>query len=74
MRELPLSYLDKMVGKGIDGTRVELYGKSYELKVEPFRKPGTGSRIPITMVSKATSGWSREHPPGRGGRALSRQR
>jgi choline dehydrogenase-like flavoprotein len=42
MRGLPLSYLDQMVGKGIDGTSVDLYGKSYELKVRPFPQGRNG--------------------------------
>src|SRR5262249_21276821 len=36
MQGLPLSYLDQMVGAGIDGTRVELDGDQYTLKVRPF--------------------------------------
>jgi choline dehydrogenase-like flavoprotein len=36
MKGLPLSYLDQMVGAGIDGTGVELDGDKYRLKVRPF--------------------------------------
>jgi choline dehydrogenase-like flavoprotein len=42
MRGLPLSYLDKQVGKGIDGTKVELDGKSYALKVRSFPQGRNG--------------------------------
>ena len=42
MRGLPLSYLDKMVAKGINGTKVELDGKSYELKVRSFPQARNG--------------------------------
>ena len=42
MRRLPLSYLDKMVAKGINGTKVELDGKSYELKVRSFPQARNG--------------------------------
>jgi choline dehydrogenase-like flavoprotein len=36
MHGLPLSYLDQQVDKGIDGTSVDLYGKSYPIKVRPY--------------------------------------
>jgi choline dehydrogenase-like flavoprotein len=42
MLKMPLSYLDKMVGRGIDGTTVELAGKSYELKVRTFPQARNG--------------------------------
>jgi len=42
MRALPLSYLDQMVAKGIDGTRVTLDGKSYQLKVRSFPQGRNG--------------------------------
>jgi choline dehydrogenase-like flavoprotein len=42
MRGLPLSYLDKMVARGIDGSKVELDGKSYELKVRSFPQGRNG--------------------------------
>jgi len=42
MRGLPLSYLDKMVAKGVDGTKVELDGASYELKVRSFPQGRNG--------------------------------
>lgn len=36
MHGLPLSYLDRQVAKGIDGTKVDLYGQTYPIKVRPF--------------------------------------
>jgi choline dehydrogenase-like flavoprotein len=42
MRGLPLSYLDQMVARGIDGTTVQLYGDNYELKVRPFPQGRNG--------------------------------
>src|SRR5262249_19416475 len=42
MRALPLSYLDRMVARGIDGTKVELEGKSYPLKVRTFPQARNG--------------------------------
>src|SRR5262249_49253088 len=42
MRAIPLSYLDRMVARGIDGTKVELYGKSYELKVRTYPQGRNG--------------------------------
>jgi choline dehydrogenase-like flavoprotein len=42
MRGLPLSYLDKMVAKGIDGTKLQLDGEEYELKVAPFPQGRNG--------------------------------
>jgi choline dehydrogenase-like flavoprotein len=42
MRGLPLSYLDKLVARGIDGTSVELDGERYELKVRPFPQGRNG--------------------------------
>ncbi len=36
MHGLPLSYLDQQVDKGIDGTSVDLYGESYQIKVRPY--------------------------------------
>jgi choline dehydrogenase-like flavoprotein len=42
MRALPLSYLDQMVAKGIDGTSVRLDGKSYKLKVRRFPQGRNG--------------------------------
>jgi choline dehydrogenase-like flavoprotein len=42
MRGLPLSYLDTVVAKGIDGTRVELAGEHYELRVRPFPQARNG--------------------------------
>jgi choline dehydrogenase-like flavoprotein len=42
MRGLPLSYLDTVVAKGIDGTKVELAGEHYELRVRPFPQARNG--------------------------------
>jgi choline dehydrogenase-like flavoprotein len=42
MRGLPLSYLDKMVAKGVDGMKVELDGEQCELKVRPFPQGRNG--------------------------------
>ena len=42
MRGLPLSYLDKMVAKDLDGTKVELDGEEHELKVRPFPQGRNG--------------------------------
>ena len=42
MLKMPLSYLDKRVGRRIDGTTVELDGKSYELKVRTFPQARNG--------------------------------
>jgi choline dehydrogenase-like flavoprotein len=42
MQGLPLSYLDQMVGKGIDGTEVELGGAAYALKVRAYPQGRNG--------------------------------
>jgi len=42
MRGLPLSYLDRMVAKGVDGTRVRLDGEEFELKIRPFPQGRNG--------------------------------
>ncbi|ARO27962.1 glucose-methanol-choline oxidoreductase protein (plasmid) [Rhizobium sp. TAL182] len=42
MRGLPLSYLDQQVNKGIEGTSVELYDKTYPLKVRPYPQGRNG--------------------------------
>jgi choline dehydrogenase-like flavoprotein len=42
MRGLPLSYLDQMVGNGIDGTEVSLDGARYELKVRSYPQGRNG--------------------------------
>lgn len=42
MKGLPLSYLDKQVAGGIEGTTVELGGEDYELKVRPFPQGRNG--------------------------------
>ncbi len=42
MRGMPLSYLDKMVAKGIAGTEVELDGERYSLDVRPFPQARNG--------------------------------
>ncbi|MCW2539396.1 MAG: dehydrogenase [Frankiales bacterium] len=42
MHELPLSYLDKVVAKGVDGTFVELDGEQFELSVRAFPQARNG--------------------------------
>jgi choline dehydrogenase-like flavoprotein len=42
MKGLPLSYLDQMVAKGIDGSKVELYGEEYPIRVRPFPQGRNG--------------------------------
>jgi choline dehydrogenase-like flavoprotein len=42
MRGLPLSYLDKMVARGVDGTEVEAGDESVTLKVRPFPQGRNG--------------------------------
>jgi choline dehydrogenase-like flavoprotein len=42
MRGLPLSYLDQVVAKDVDGTKVALDGDEYELKVRPFPQGRNG--------------------------------
>lgn len=42
MHGMPLSYLDKMVAKGIDGTTVELDGETYKLKVRTYPQARNG--------------------------------
>lgn len=42
MHGMPLSYLDQMVAKGIEGTKVQLDGQSYELGVRPFPQGRNG--------------------------------
>jgi len=36
MHGLPLSYLDRQVAHGIDGSKVEMYGESYPIQVRPY--------------------------------------
>jgi len=42
MHGMPLSYLDKKVAEGIEGTDVELFGEEYELKVRRFPQARNG--------------------------------
>ena len=42
MHGLPLSYLDQMVAKGVDGTSVDVAGEQYELKVRAFPQARNG--------------------------------
>jgi len=42
MHGMPLSYLDRQVAKGIDGTGVELMGERFELKVRTFPQGRNG--------------------------------
>jgi choline dehydrogenase-like flavoprotein len=61
MRGLPLSYLDQMVGRGINGTAVELAGERFTLQVRPFPQGRNGipnpeydggrGYAPVTAVS-----------------------
>ncbi len=68
---LPLSYLDQMVAKGIDGTDVELDGEQIELQVRPFPQARNGIPNPAYDGGKGfTPGRRGEHQPGRGGRSV----
>jgi choline dehydrogenase-like flavoprotein len=42
MRGLPLSYLDQMVARRVDGTEVDLDGERFTLKVRPFPQGRNG--------------------------------
>jgi choline dehydrogenase-like flavoprotein len=42
MRGMPLSYLDQQVAQGVDGMKVELDGKDYDLKVRSFPQARNG--------------------------------
>jgi choline dehydrogenase-like flavoprotein len=42
MRGLPLSYLDKMVAKGVDGTEVDRFGEQFTLRVRAFPQARNG--------------------------------
>jgi choline dehydrogenase-like flavoprotein len=42
MRGLPLSYLDTMVAKGVDGTEVDLNGEQFTLRVRAFPQARNG--------------------------------
>jgi choline dehydrogenase-like flavoprotein len=42
MHTLPLSYLDKVVDRGIRGTSVELFGETFELSVRSFPQARNG--------------------------------
>jgi choline dehydrogenase-like flavoprotein len=42
MHELPLSYLDQMVAKGVDGTFVDVAGEPYQLQVRAFPQARNG--------------------------------
>jgi len=42
MRGLPLSYLDQMVGRGVNGTEVDLDGERFTLKVRPWPQGRNG--------------------------------
>ena len=72
MKGLPLSYLDKMVAKGVDGIDVELGGE--DVRAEGPALPAgaaTASPTPRTTAARATSPVGRgEHAPGRRGRPL----
>jgi choline dehydrogenase-like flavoprotein len=55
MRGLPLSYLDRMVGQGVDGTEVDLYGERFNLKVRPFPQGRNGIPNPAYDGGKGFS-------------------
>jgi choline dehydrogenase-like flavoprotein len=42
MKGLPLSYLDQVVAKGINGTDYDFYGRKYPLKVRPYPQGRNG--------------------------------
>jgi choline dehydrogenase-like flavoprotein len=42
MRGLPMSYLDQMVGRGVNGTRVEVGEEEFTLRVRPFPQGRNG--------------------------------
>jgi choline dehydrogenase-like flavoprotein len=42
MKGLPLSYLDQMVGKGLDGTEVDLHGQQYSIRILPYPQGRNG--------------------------------
>ena len=42
MRGMPLSYLDRTVARGVDGTEVDLHGERYTLKVRSFPQGRNG--------------------------------
>jgi choline dehydrogenase-like flavoprotein len=42
MRGLPLSYLDQMVARGVDGTEVDLDGEQFTLQVRPWPQGRNG--------------------------------
>jgi choline dehydrogenase-like flavoprotein len=46
MKGLPLSYLDRLVARDVDGTKVELDGEEVELKVRPFPQGRNGMPNP----------------------------
>src|SRR5690606_31048108 len=42
MHAMPLSYLDRTVAKGVDGTEVDLYGEKFSLRVRSFPQGRNG--------------------------------
>ena len=58
MHGLPLSYLDQQVAKGVDGSTVDLYGKSYPIKVRPYPQGRT------SIPNKAYAGGAGYRPQG----------
>ena len=71
MKGLPLSYLDQIVAKGIDGTTVELGRRA--VRAQGPAVPAGPQRHPQPGVRRRQglhAGGRGEHPPGRGGRPL----
>jgi choline dehydrogenase-like flavoprotein len=57
MKGLPLSYLDKVVAKGIDGAKVELDGEQFELKVRAFPQARNGIPNPDYVGPDGSTGY-----------------
>jgi choline dehydrogenase-like flavoprotein len=57
MAGLPLSYLDKVVAKGVDGAKVELDGEHYELKVRAFPQARNGVPNPDYIAYDGSKGY-----------------
>ena len=72
MHEMPPSYLDQVVAKGIDGTYVELGRRAVSsCRSGPSRRPATASRTRRTTAARAiVPTGRREHQPGRRGRPV----
>jgi choline dehydrogenase-like flavoprotein len=55
MKGLPLSYLDQMVGKGINGTEVTLHGQAYPLRIRAYPQGRNGVPNPAYNDGKGYS-------------------